>query len=53
MCLNLFSDLEADQEQMGPIPSANGGLDRALSNAHRKLIPLYIGLSLDTRYMCT
>jgi len=27
-------DSEAYHEQMGPIPSLNGGLDIALSNAH-------------------
>jgi len=30
---NLFSDFEAYHEQMGPIPSSNGSLDIALSNA--------------------
>jgi len=33
-CLHLFVDSEAYQEQMGPIPSSNGSLDIALSNAH-------------------
>jgi len=33
-CLDLFSDSEAYHEQMGPIPSSNGSLDIALSNAH-------------------
>ena len=31
--LHLFVDSEADHEQMGPIPSSNGSLDIALSNA--------------------
>ena len=33
-CLHLFSESEAYREQMGPIPSSNGSLDIALSNAH-------------------
>jgi len=33
-CFRLFSDSEAYHEQMGPIPSSNGSLDKALSNAH-------------------
>jgi len=32
--LHLFSDSEAYHEQMGQIPSLNGSLDIALSNAH-------------------
>jgi len=32
--LHLFVDSEAYHEQMGPIPSSNGSLDIALSNAH-------------------
>jgi len=32
--LHLFLDSEAYHEQMGPIPSSNGSLDIALSNAH-------------------
>ena len=32
-CPHLFSDSEAYYEQMGPIPSSNGSLDIALSNA--------------------
>ena len=32
--LHLFSDSGAYIEQMGPIPSPNGSLDLALSNAH-------------------
>ena len=31
---SLLSDSEAYHEQMGPIPSSNGSLDIALSNAH-------------------
>jgi len=33
-CRHLFSDSEAYHEQMGPIPSSNGSLDRALSIVH-------------------
>ena len=33
-CLHLFSDSQAYHEQMGQIPSSNGSLDKALSNAH-------------------
>jgi len=33
-CIHLFSDFEAYHEQMGPVPSSNGNLDKALSNAH-------------------
>jgi len=32
--IHLFVDSEAYHEQMGPIPSSNGSLDIALSNAH-------------------
>ena len=32
--LHLFVDSEDYHEQMGPIPSSNGSLDIALSNAH-------------------
>jgi len=32
--LHLFVDSEAYHEQMGPIPSSNESLDKALSNAH-------------------
>jgi len=31
---SLVSDSEAYHEQMGLLPSSNGSLDRALSNAH-------------------
>ena len=31
---HLFADAEAYHELMGPIPSSNGSLDIALSNAH-------------------
>jgi len=31
---SLFVDSEAYHEQMGPIPSSNGSVDIALSNAH-------------------
>ena len=34
MCLDLFADSEGYHEQMDPIPSSKGSLDRALSNAH-------------------
>jgi len=33
-CLHLFSDSQAYNEQMGPIPSSNISLDIALSDAH-------------------
>jgi len=32
--LHLFVDFEAYYEQMGLIPTSNGSLDIALSNAH-------------------
>ena len=37
-CLHLFADSEAYHEQMGSIPSSNGSLDIALSNAHTLVI---------------
>jgi len=41
--LVLFVDSEAYHEQMGPLPSSNGSLDIALSNAPERN-GLYLGL---------